>query len=486
VTTERFDIVVVGSGSAGLEAAVAARQAGAERIVILEKAPEPEGGGNARFSHTGFRCVHAGRDELRQFFAHLDDAALRRYHFEPYTVTEFAADLTRVTQGRMRPELADLLVNGSNAAAHWALETGMRWEPSNSQRIVDGVAHFDPGFVLSPLGGGAGQIEQWKAIARGLGIQLRYECKLAALNGDDRTVSGVRVSTAGGTSDIDAGAVILCSGGFQASSEKRARYLGKNADLMKVRGSRHDTGEVLMMALDLGAAPAGHWQGAHASPIDATFPDVESSNKANRYNYVYGITVNTLGERFFDEGEAEFHYTYAKTGWTVLAQPGALAHQIFDAKVESLVKDAYYAHGKPIVADTLADLATKIGLRPLLLQRTVDDFNRAVREDVPFDPTKRDGRSTVGITPEKSNWAQRIDTPPFFAYPVTGGITFTFGGVAVDTNAQVVNTGGRPIRGLYASGDVVGLFFHNYPAGSGQMRNMVFSLRAGGHAARSG
>src|ERR1041384_4419868 len=131
--------------------------------------------------------------------------------------------------------------------------------------------------------------------------------------------------------------LILCAGGFQASAEKRARYLGPNADLTKVRGSKHDTGEVLMMAIALGAKTAGHWQGAHATPIDATFPDVEISNKANRYGYTFGITVNSLGQRFFDEGEARHSYTYAKTGWAVLGQPGAVAYQIFDQKATALL-----------------------------------------------------------------------------------------------------------------------------------------------------
>ncbi|MBV8086659.1 MAG: FAD-dependent tricarballylate dehydrogenase TcuA [Chloroflexi bacterium] len=481
MSKERCDVAVVGGGSAALEAAVAAAQGGA-RVIVLEKAPLAETGGNARFSHTGFRCVQAGAPELREFFRGLGEAEFATLHLDPYPVEQFRADLGRVTQGKIKPELAEALVGDCNAAAHWTLETGVSWEPSESRRVIDGVCYFDPGFILSPLGGGLGQIRQWTEIACRLDVDIRYDSKVAALLGSERRIEGVRVSAADGDYELEAGAVILCSGGFQASAEKRARYLGRNADLMKVRGSRHDTGEVLMMALELGAAPAGHWQGAHASPIDATFPDVESSNKANRYNYPFGITVNTLGQRFFDEGEAEFTHTYAKTGWTVLAEPGGLAYQIFDAKVEGLVKDQYYVHGTPIAAGSLAELAEKLGIKPLLIERTVEDFNAAVREDVPFDPTKRDGKGTDGIEPVKSNWAQKIDQPPFFAYPVTGGITFTFGGLAINPDAQVLNGGGRPIEGLYASGDVVGLFFHNYPAGSGQTRNLVFSLRAGRHA----
>jgi tricarballylate dehydrogenase len=480
--SEVCDIAVVGGGSAALEAAVAARQGGAQRIILLEKAPREESGGNARFSHTGFRCVQAGAPELKEFFRDLDRAAFSRLHLEPYTVESFRSDLHRVTRGRMKPDLAEVLVGQSNAAAHWALETGMRWEPSNSQRIIDGIAYFDPGFILSPLGGGSGQIRQWKDIATRLGIEIRYDSRVRAVYGTDREIHAVGVDAPGGMYDLEATAVFLCSGGFQADAEKRARYLGPNADLMKVRGSRHDTGEVLMAALELGAAPSGHWQGAHASPIDAAYPDVESSNKANRYNYIHGITVNTLGERFFDEGEAEFQYTYAKTGWLVMAEPGGVAYQIFDQQVEALVKDDYYRHGTPVEAASLAELASKLGISPILLERTVADFNQAVTEEISYDPSRRDGRCTKGVSPPKSNWALKIDTPPFFAYVVTGGITFTFGGLSVNSDAQVLNTGGRPIKGLYASGDIVGLFYHNYPAGSGQIRNLVFGLQAGRHA----
>ena len=254
----------------------------------------------------------------------------------------------------------------------------------------------------------------------------------------------------------------------------RARYLGANADLMKVRGSKHDTGEVLQMALGIGARSAGHWQGAHATPIDANFPDVEVSNNANRYSYMFGITVNTLGTRFFDEGEAEHSYTYAKTGWAVLGQPGGVAYQIFDQKGLPFLIANRYVHAQPTEAATIGELATKLGLEPTVLQHTVEEFNNAVQESIPLDATKPDGRCTVGIHPKKANWAMKIDKPPFRAYPVTCGITFTFGGVQIDTIGQVLNTGGKPIHGLYASGDIMGLFFHNYPSCSGQTRNLRF------------
>ena len=485
---ENIPVIVVGGGSAAFEAAVAAKQAGAPKVVMLEKAPEPEFGGNARFSHTGFRWVFSGADEIRQFVPDLGETTFRKLHLPAYTAEQFHADLQRVTRGRIDKELADVVVQQSNAAIHWMRETGIKWD-IESYVVIDGRYYFEPGLVIHPtggVGGGLGQLMQWREIASKMGIELRYESRVSALLGNDRRIEGVRVSDPNEEYEIRSGSLILCAGGFQASAEKRARYLGPNADLMKVRGSKHDTGEVLMMAIDLGAKTAGHWQGAHATPIDATFPDVEISNKANRYGYTYGITVNSLGQRFFDEGEARHSYTYAKTGWAVLGQPGALAYQIYDQKATPLLNQRYYEFSHPIEANTIEVLAGKIGIEPVVLDHTVKEFNNSIRKDIPFDATKLDGRCTEGITPKKSNWADTIDKPPYWAYAVTGGITFTFGGLQINTQAQVLNTSNNPIRGLFASGDIVGLFFHNYPSCTGQTRNVVFSRLAGRGAAARG
>lgn len=483
---DRCDVIVVGGGSAAFEAAVCARQEGAEHVVMLEKAPEEEFGGNARYSHTGFRFVHNGADEIREFVPDVDADLYSRMHIPPYTREMFLEDLERVTRGRIDPVLARTLVEQSNAAVHWMLETGIKWELEHYVE-VDGRYYFEPGMILHPGGGDSGglsQLLQWREIALRLGIDIRYESKVTALHGDHRRVEGVRVSAPDRTYDLQAPAVILCSGGFQASREMRARYLGANADLMKVRGSRHNTGEVLQMAVALGARTAGHWQGAHATPVDANFPDVELSNRANRYSYPFGITVNSLGQRFFDEGESQSAYTYAKTGWAVLGQPGAVAYQIYDQKIAPLMKPAYSLYAQATQADTLEELAQKLRIEPVILLDTVKRFNAAIRQDIPFDRTRRDGRRTEGLNPDKTNWAQAIDEPPFTAFPVTGGITFTFGGVEITPNAQVLNTGLQPIQGLYASGDVVGLFFHNYPSCSGQTRNAVFSRQAARSAVR--
>ena len=485
--SENIPVVVVGGGSAAFEAAVAAKQAGAPKVVMLEKAPEPEFGGNARFSHTGFRWVFAGADEVRQFLPDIDDEFFAKLNLPAYSSEQFHADLQRVTRGRISKELSEVLVSQSNAAMHWLRDLGINWE-IDSHVIIDGRYYFEPGLVIHPtggVGGGLGQLMQWREIATKLGVELRYESRVTALLGNDRQINGVRVSDRNEEYEIQTHSLILCAGGFQASAEMRARYLGPNADLMRVRGSKHDTGEVLMMAVAMGAKTAGHWQGAHATPIDSTYPEVEIGSKANRYGYPYSITVNTLGQRFFDEGEARHSYTYAKTGWAVLGQPGALAYQIYDQTTIPLLGNRY-EFSTPIEANSIDELAGKIGIDPTILNHTVREFNNAVRKDVAFDPKILDGKCTEGITPKKSNWASPIEKPPYWAYSITGGVTFTFGGLQINTQAQVLNTSNNPIRGLFASGDIVGLFFHNYPSCTGQTRNVVFSRLAGRNAAAQG
>jgi tricarballylate dehydrogenase len=485
--TENIPVVVVGGGSAAFEAAVAAKQAGAPKVVMLEKAPEPEFGGNARYSHTGFRWVFSGADEIRQFLPELADETFDKLHLPAYSAEMFHADLQRVTRGRIDKQLAGVLVRQSNAAIHWMRELGIKWE-IDSHVFINGRYYFEPGLVIHPVGGmsgGLGQLGQWRDIATRLGVEIRFDSRVRQLLGNDRNIEGLVVSAPDQEYEIHSGSIILCAGGYQANAEMRARYLGPNADLMKVRGSRHDTGEVLMMALGLGAKSAGHWQGAHATPIDATFPDVEIGSKGNRYGYPYGITVNSLGQRFFDEGEARHSYTYAKTGWAVLGQPGGLAYQIYDQKTIPLLADRY-ATATAVEAASIDELAAKLGIEPAILNHTISEFNNSVRKDVAFDPTKLDGKCTAGITPKKSNWANPIDAPPYWAFSITGGITFTFGGLQINESAQVLNTSGQPIRGLYASGDIVGLFFHNYPSCTGQTRNVVFSRLAGRHAAAQG
>ncbi|WP_180994400.1 FAD-dependent tricarballylate dehydrogenase TcuA [Bacillus sp. Marseille-P3661] len=480
---EKCDVLIVGGGTAAYAAAVSAKMNGAEKVIMLEKAPEDQAGGNPRYTVAGFRFVHEGAQEIREFLPQFTKEEFERQHHPAYTAEAYLADLKRVTGGRMDEEIAKTLVSESNDAVHWLLELGHKWEPMTLV-VIDGISYFGPGHNIRSEGGGINQLRRWNRIAQNLGIEVRYNSPVTALLGNQRKVEGVRVLGPEKEYEISANAVILCSGGFQASAEKRAKYLGKNADLMKVRGSRHNTGEVLEMAINLGAMPSGQWQGAHASPISLTAADVECSDDYNHYSYPMGITVNSQGVRFFDEGEAESTYTYAKTGWEIIAQSDGIAYQIFDQQTVPLLREIYQSF-TPVKADTINELAVKLGLEPKVLEHTVNEFNQSVDNDTKFEWPHKDGKKTSNLTPQKSNWAVPIIEAPYVAYPVTGGITFTFGGLKINSDAQVVNTTGNPIEGLYASGDILGLFYNNYPSCTGQTRNAVFGRLAGKNAAKS-
>jgi len=480
--TEKVDVVVVGGASAGYAAAVAAATAGAERVVVLEKSSRDEAGGSCRYSLMGFRFVHEGTEDILSLLPEAEQGQHDNVRVKPYEAATFLSDLKAVTQNRIDPELASILVDDSRDAINWMTEIGHKWEFFHKAARVDGIDHYAPGTTLCPVGGGTGLVEHWIKVGDEMGVELRCDSAVSAILGDYRGVHGVRVDGPDGQYEIEAGAVILASGGFQASAEKRGRYLPANADLMKVRGSRHNTGEILDMAIMLGAATSGQWQGAHASPVAIDAPDVEMDNNVNRYSYPFGISVDINGKRFFDEGERHRTYTYAKTGWKVLEQPGGAAWQIYDQQCVPYFTSAMQS-AKAVEADSLRELAEKIGVDPDGLEATVAEFNASVDDSVEFDATVEDKRGTKGLAIKKTNWARALTEGPFLAFGVTGGITFSFGGLKVNRNSQVLNASGNPMDGFYANGDIVGLFYHNYPSCSGMTRNVVFGGRAGAAAA---
>jgi tricarballylate dehydrogenase len=481
-----WDVIVVGAGNAALAAAVSAREQGAGRVLVLEKAPAELRGGNTHYSG-GFAFARVedlgpllpgAPGELPEV---LDGV-------EPYPGERFAGDLQRVTGGRADPELADLLIGHSYDTVRWMAGLGIALEPALSLSAVrvGGRIRWSPGAVLRARHEGVGLSRAWFEVAERRGVEIRYDTGAVRLAQDARgRVTGVVAQDAGGVSELGARAVVLGCGGFEANPEWRARYLGRPWDHAKVRGTRYNTGDGLRMALDLGALPHGQWTGCHSTPIDAGAPpygDRRLTDKTNRLSYPYGVLVNREGCRFADEGEDFALYTYAKLGGIILGQPGGVAYQIFDAKVTSLLEGRYRT-ATPIVADSLEDLVGQLRADQVRCLETLESYNAAAGAGG-FDPLDRDGLATKGLEPPKSNWAQRLDTPPFTAYPVTGGITFTFGGVRVSARAQVLSTRWAPIAGLYACGEMIGGLFHgNYPGGTGLMSGAVFGRLAGAHAA---
>jgi len=488
-----YDVVVVGSGNAGFCAAHAAREH-AEHVLIVEKAPRAWAGGNSYFTAGATRTTFTTLDDLRPILADLTDAQAAAVELPPYTPEQFMADMIRVTEGRCDRTLATILVNDAAAVVRWMHAKGIRWKLMYERQsfTVDGTSRFFGNLPLGTVGEGKGLIAQHTAAALASGIEIRYDTPVVGLLRDARgAVAGVVVDSPEGRAEIAARAVVLASGGFEADPMRRAAYLGPNWDVAKVRGTPYNTGEVLQLALDAGAQPYGHWSGCHAIQWDAGAPptgDRAIAHLFSKQSYPIGIVVNRNAARFLDEGADFRNYTYAKYGAEILKQPGAVAWQLFDAKTALLLRqDEYTAPGvSRYEAATIRDLAARLGLDLDALDATVSAFNAAIQPS-DFNPAIKDGVRTVGITPPKSNWALPLDTPPFLAFAVTCGITFTFGGVKVDSGARVLDRADRPIPGLHAAGELVGgLFYANYPGGSGLTSGAVFGRRAGASAGQHG
>ena len=483
----KYDVVVVGAGNAALTAALSARQKGAS-VLVLEKAPQAERGGNSRFSGGIFRFVYDGIEDLKPMRPDLSSDDWDRVDVGSYGPERYLADLMRVTEGQANPELTKTMIQESQPTVMWMTELGVVWDWSIVWSTKTGERQsFNPGTAIQAKNKGVGLVHYLFAATERAGIDIAYQAKMVGfLQNDNGHVTGVKVRTPSGTEDAEAGAVVLASGGFEANAEMRARYLGPGWDQVKVRGTRFNTGETLRMALDIGAMPVGHWQGCHATPIDANAAPVGElhlTDRTNRLSYPYSVMVNNLGVRFVDEGEDTGAYTYVKMGRAILAQPRGIAYQVFDQKTVHLLEERYTT-GTPIVADTISDLAQKMSVPSETLERTVAEFNAAVQPG-DFNPAVKDGKHTLALDPPKSNWALAIDSPPYTVYPVACGITFTFGGVKVDTQARVMDTEDVPIPGLYATGEITGdFFYHNYPGGTGLVRGAVFG-RIGGATAAS-
>jgi tricarballylate dehydrogenase len=493
---DSFDVVVVGAGNAALTAALSAHEHSAS-VAVLEKAPHELRGGNTRFTGGVFRVAYHGTADMAAI-VHDGGASLAGIDAGFYTEEQFYNDLMTVTEDQADPRLSEVLVRESTATLKWMSGLGVPFELAGARWPVgktktDGANRSTTaptGSLVRARGEGPALSAALFDIVDGRGIPVLYDTMMLDLvSTESGRVCGVRVRDAADeTREVRARSVILACGGFESSPEMRTRYLGPLWDGCRVRGTRFDTGDGLHVALRQGARAYGQWSGCHATPIDANAPPygpLEIWDKTNRLSYPYGIMVDRTGVRFVDEGEDFAGFTYAKYGRAILERPGAVAYQIFDARCEGLLEPRY-STGTPVVANTIEELAGRLGIDEETLCRTVAEFNDAVL-DVQFSKEVLDGKSTHGTAPRKSNWAQRLDTPPYTCYPVTCGITFTFGGIQINGSGQVLDSRGRVIRGLYATGEITGgFFYHNYPVGSGLTRGAVFGKIAGAHAAIEG
>jgi tricarballylate dehydrogenase len=484
-------VIVVGGGNAALCAALSASEF-SKKILVLERAPEDESGGNSRFTAGLMRIVYNGVDDLRPLIE-LSEEEVARTDFGTYTEEQFFDDMARLTEYRCDPDLTEILVKQSHPTVVWMRKKGVRFTAAWGRQAfnIGGKFKFWGGLTLEASGGGPGLVESLTQIAKKNGIEIWYQARALSLIADDDGVHGVVVRKNNKTVSVKGKAVVLAAGGFQANTEWRTRYMGPGWELAKVRGTRFNTGDAIRMALDIGAAPHGNWSGCHAVAWDRNAPetgDLAVGDNFQKHSYPWGVYINADGKRFVDEGADFRNYTYAKYGRVILSQPKQFAWQIFDGKVKAQLRDEYrIKQVTRVTGNTLEELVSRMDdTDQKAALETLKAYNAAVQTQIPFNPNVKDGRCTKNLAVNKSNWANTLDTPPFEAYAVTCGITFSFGGLRINTDAQVLSSDGEPIRGLYAAGELVGgIFWFNYPGGSGLTNGSVFGRIAGASAAKA-
>jgi tricarballylate dehydrogenase len=315
------------------------------------------------------------------------------------------------------------------------------------------------------------------------GAEFFYEITAQALlQDDDGRVSGIRATGKRNLSVLfHAKSVVLACGGFEGNPEMVALYMGESGRYLRpvARGGYYNRGEGIRMALNIGAAPAGDYSGYHAQPIDprsgATEPLVMI--------FTQGILVNRNGQRFIDEAPGSIDAHYEDITRTIRKQPDGIAWCVTDAGLDEINnwQRCLRTDQPPVIAATLTELAAAMEMPPAVFARTVANYNAACTGGM-WDPHSIDGLATEGLAPPKTNWARPLEKPPFRAWPVISSNTFTFGGLKVTPDAQVVNMSGEVIPGLYAAGETVGIYYGRYPGATSVLRGAVFGRLAGMHA----
>lgn len=510
-TSQQCSILVIGSGNAGLSAALSASLSGAKDILVIDKCPQAWAGGNSYFTAGAFRTAHAGLADVLPLVNNVSPETTQLVDLDAYTPDDFTADLKRVTDGRSDEALGRVLVGDSRETVGWLKDLGVRFQLSFNRQAyhVGGRYKFWGGLCLKTQDGGKGLVADLQAAAQRQGIRLQYStaAKRIVRDAHSGAVTGVVVEKDGREEVLACQAVIMAAGGFEASPRLRAQYLGPGWDLAHVRGTPFNTGDLLEACLtDLAAKSKGNWSGCHSVAWDAASdPDAGNRAVSNEYTksgYPLGLMLNVDGVRFVDEGVDFRNYTYARFGRAILQQPHGVAFQVWDKKSIPLLREEEYRAEvvERIEAGSLEELAEKCAAVGLVGKERfvaiVGEYNdavyahRAAHPDLVFDPAAKDGLSTqsskkkLGLA--KSNWALPVDEAPFLAVKVTCGITFTFGGLAVEpeTAAVISSATGSAVPGLFCVGEMMGgLFYGNYPGGSGLTSGAVFGRRAGRAAA---
>lgn len=476
---DQSEVLVVGCGIGGMAAAVAALQQGA-RVTVLERSPRDERGGQTRYTEAYLR-MKSETEVTDDFETHL--AENMSSYADPSLVHAFA-ESSNYLPGVARalnmadPEFIAAFADNAGPTLAWIKEFGVRFDFLPTQFLTKSQPR------LLPVGGGEALVEGLGAAAEKLGANFLYNT--AAHNlvvNDNGEITGVQAVTANHKRlTVSAKNVVLACGGFEGNAEMTTRYLGPRSVFLRpvCRGAYYNRGEGIRMALDFGAAGCGNFGSYHAEPIDPR----SGISEPSIFIYPYGILVNSEGHRFTDEAPGTVDAYYERVTREIYLQSRGIAYAIVDAKHMGIpnYRLAIRTDQPPIVADTIPTLAAQLGIDGRTLQQTVESYNAACRPGT-YTPLELDGLATDGLIPPKSNWSLPLDRAPFHAYPIISANVFTFGGLKTDPHGRVVNSEGDVIPGLYAAGEIVGLYSGNYTGATSVLKGAVFGRLAGIHAA---
>jgi tricarballylate dehydrogenase len=476
---QTWDVAVVGTGVAGLSAALSAAQSGAA-VRVIERAPESRHGGNTRYTEAFLRMQSIDKvsEDFEDRFAEMSG-----YHTDPTFMTESALDPARRSQltraaGFLDPDIIATFAEHAGPTLRWMETCGVKFDDADTPFITASTTR------LAPVGGGLAIVEALTAQCRSAGVTFTFETSAVdLLTSADRQVTGLKVRSNVGQEDVQASTVILACGGFQGNPEMLARYMPRARFTRPVAlGGYYNRGEGIEMAIRAGAATCGDFNLFHAEPIDPR----SGAPEAAVFAFGYGVLVNRHARRFVDEASGTSDATYEAVTRVILEQPDGIAYVIFDRSLDDVpnYRRAIRTDQAPVQADSIAELARQLAINPATLTATIDSYNAACTGG-PFSPLNLDGLSTQGLTPPKSNWARPIATPPFAAYPIMSANVFTFGGLKTDVDARVLDSDGRPIVGLYAAGETMGVYYGTYTGSTSVLRGAVFGRLAGLHASRS-
>ncbi len=453
---DKYDVIVIGGGNAGLNAAITVADAGA-KVLLLEVAPKNQRGGNSRHVRN-FRCSH--------------DAPLGVLP-ESYNHDQFRQDIIQVTEGNTDLNLLDLLVTSSSDCYLWLEKLGVRF-----QKALSGTLQLNKSNAFY-LGGGTALLNTLYAVAETKGIEIIYEAKIKDIVIKNKSFESIILNENESDLSIEASSLILASGGFQANKEWLEDIWGAKAKNFIVRGSSYDRGEILKIMMSSDADVVGDEDQCHAIAVDARSPEYDGGIVTRIDCITHGIVINKHGERFYDEGEDIWPKRYAIWGRLIAMQEDQIAYAIIDSKMLNQFVPTVL---DPIVGNTIEEVANQISVDSERLNQTLHNFNASISK-THYDHSKLDGCSTENIVPIKSNWARKIDTPPYYAYPLKPGITFTYMGLKVDSQARV-QFNGKASENIFAAGEIMAgnILGRGYVAGIGMTIGTVFGRLAGQHA----